>query len=55
MRSTSTDGTRSLVIFNNKTAQSLQIYWLDYNGQRKSYGMIAPFSSRPMRTYATYP
>jgi hypothetical protein len=54
MRSTS-GGTKSLVIFNNKTAQRLQIYWLDYNGQRKSYGMIAPFSARPMETYATHP
>ncbi len=55
LRSTSRDGTRSMVIFNNKTSQKLQLFWLDYNGQRKSYGTLEPFSNRPMQTYATHP
>jgi len=54
MRSTS-GTTKSIVVFNNKTTQTLQVFWLDFNGQRKSYGKIAPLSRMPMLTYATHP
>jgi hypothetical protein len=54
MRSTS-GGIKSMVVFNNKTAAPLQRFWIDYNGQRKKYGDMAPFSSQTQATYATHP
>jgi VHL beta domain len=48
-------GTRSLLVLNNKTAQPVQYVWIDYNGQRKKYGDIPAFASRTQQTYATHP
>ena len=39
----------------NGRAETLQLFWLDYEGKRKSYGSVAPASIREMRTFLTHP
>ena len=47
--------TRSMVVFNNKTAGTVQYDWIDFNGQRKMYCTIAPHGSATQATFATHP
>lgn len=41
--------------FDNETDQTVELYWLDFAGNEKSYGKIAAGGSMPMGTYATHP
>lgn len=41
--------------FINQTDKTLRIYWLDFSGERKPYGTIAPHSENDMNTFATHP
>ena len=43
------------VRFDNETSQTVALYWLDFAGEEKPYGTIAPGASMPMGTYATHP
>jgi len=43
------------VRFDNETSQTVELYWLDFAGNEKSYGQIAAGSSKQMLTYATHP
>jgi serine/threonine protein kinase len=45
----------SSIQFVNRTSRPLHIYWLDFQGQRKSYGILAPGSAHQQHTFATHP
>jgi hypothetical protein len=34
------------LLFRNHSSQPRRLYWIDFEGQRKSYGMIAPGQDR---------
>jgi alpha-glucosidase len=61
-RPTSEEGTtkstrglpETMVRFDNDTSEPLSLYWLDFSGQRKSYGKVGPKSKRAMETYVTH-
>ncbi|MEZ4865471.1 MAG: S8 family serine peptidase [Caldilineaceae bacterium] len=39
----------------NDSSQTLELFWLDYNGQRQSYGMVLPGKKWSITTYVSYP
>jgi hypothetical protein len=41
--------------FTNTTSQTVDIYWLDYNGQRFFYQSLGPGLSYVQPTYETHP
>jgi hypothetical protein len=43
------------VEFDNETNQTVELFWLDFNGKEVSYGQIKPGDSKFMGTYATHP
>ena len=48
-------GARSSVTFHNETAQKLQIFWINYDGERQPYGELDSHASAVRSTYATHP
>jgi dipeptidyl aminopeptidase/acylaminoacyl peptidase len=50
-RSTRTGNETSLA-FTNRTAGEIELFWLDPNGQRRSYGKVVPGAQRHMHTFA---
>ena len=50
-RSTKT-GEETALVFANRTAGEVGLFWLDANGQRRGYGRLAPGRERQMNTYA---
>jgi hypothetical protein len=54
LRSTRAD-TQALVRFTNQRKDSVELFWLDYNGKRKSYGVIPAGQAQVMQTYLTHP
>jgi len=54
LRSTS-GGTSTAIRFVNQTAQEVRLFWLDYDGQRRSYGFLAPGGTRVQPTYTGHP
>jgi curved DNA-binding protein CbpA len=54
--SRSREGSASTSIqFVNSTKQSLQVYWLTYNGQRQHYKALQPSESYLQSTFVTHP
>jgi hypothetical protein len=52
----SLDGYSSTSIsFTNATAETKQIFWLDYSGERKLYSTLEPNKSFNVQTYMTHP
>lgn len=45
-------GEDSALIFVNQTAQDVELFWLDEQGERRSYGRIRPGSERRQHTFA---
>ena len=39
----------------NKSTAQLELFWLDYDGQRQSYGLLAPGRKLAMLTYVSHP
>jgi hypothetical protein len=50
----SSDGSATTLRFRNRTAQELQLHWVDYQGKRQSYGTLPPGEQRAQRTYANH-
>ncbi|XP_003704089.1 von Hippel-Lindau disease tumor suppressor [Megachile rotundata] len=46
---------RSFVKFINKTLHSVVLYWIDYQGQAVSYGVLAPGDCLDIDTFVTHP
>lgn len=41
--------------FENASAQTVNLYWLNYSGERVLYNVLAPGDSRDRPTYLTHP
>ncbi|KOC60920.1 hypothetical protein WH47_05698 [Habropoda laboriosa] len=46
---------RSFVKFINKTLHNVILYWIDYQGQAVSYGVLSPDDSLDINTFVTHP
>lgn len=46
---------RSTVTFHNETAQKLQLFWINYDGERQPYGELDSHATAERSTYATHP
>ncbi|XP_076235960.1 prolyl 4-hydroxylase subunit alpha-1 isoform X1 [Calliopsis andreniformis] len=46
---------RSFIQFCNTTEDSVILYWIDYQGQRISYGKVSPGDVRDINTFVTHP
>lgn len=46
---------RSFVKFINKTLHSVVLYWIDYQGQAVSYGVLSPDDCLDINTFVTHP
>lgn len=44
-----------VVQFSNLRADAVELFWLDYDGQRKSYGLLSAGATREQRTYLSHP
>jgi dipeptidyl-peptidase 4 len=51
-RASRTTGEDTLLTFINRTAGDVELFWLDPDGKRQSYGRLRPGESRPQNTYA---
>ena len=52
----SIDGTRATVIvFRNSGSRAVQIYWIDYGGERKFFRSLGPGERHVQPTYMTHP
>jgi hypothetical protein len=47
--------TPTAIIFANNIGKPVKLYWIDYRGQRQSYGQVATGSERRQATYMTTP
>mmetsp|Transcript_13054 Transcript_13054/g.12898 ORF Transcript_13054/g.12898 Transcript_13054/m.12898 type:complete len:296 (+) Transcript_13054:192-1079(+) len=47
--------TENFVTFVNETDSPVTLYWLDYKGRRKTYGIIAPGETHEQHTFLTHP
>jgi len=47
--------TRLPVTFDNETDQTVELFWLNFQGQEVSYGTVAPGATKVMTTYSTHP
>jgi VHL beta domain len=54
LRSTSGDAP-VLIRFLNLRAEPVELIWLDYDGKRKSYGLLDAGAARDQRTYLSHP
>jgi von Hippel-Lindau disease tumor supressor len=43
------------VIFANRTARNVEVYWLDFKGRRVFYMKLTPGASYTQQTYVTHP
>lgn len=46
---------RSFVKFINRTQRNVVLYWIDYQGQAISYGMLSPGDCLDINTFVTHP
>lgn len=46
---------RSYVRFYNRTNRNVEIYWLDFKGQRVKYSTLKPLHSVNINTFVTHP
>ncbi len=51
-RATKRTGPETTLHFVNRTSGTVELFWLDFGGQRKSYGKIPAGKTREMSTYA---
>jgi dipeptidyl aminopeptidase/acylaminoacyl peptidase len=51
-RRSRTTGAETELTFVNKTSGDIEIFWLDTDGQRRSYGRLAAGASKPQHTFA---
>jgi hypothetical protein len=54
LRSTNSDAP-AVVKFVNQRTEPVELIWLDFNGRRKSRGLLAPGATRDQRTFLTHP
>jgi hypothetical protein len=54
LRSTNSDAP-AVIKFVNQRTESVELIWLDFDGHRKSYGFLAPGSTRDQRTFLSHP
>ena len=54
LRSTAGDDATS-IHFENASAQTINLYWLNYSGERVLYNVLSPGDSRDRPTYVTHP
>ncbi|MEY2600374.1 MAG: hypothetical protein RLZZ142_2633 [Verrucomicrobiota bacterium] len=45
----------SFLTFKNATSTDIEVFWLDYQGQRKKYASLAPGKEWGISTFATHP
>jgi hypothetical protein len=45
----------SSIQFVNRSSRPVQLYWLDFQGQRKSYGIMAPGTAHQQHTFSSHP
>ena len=50
----SANGPITPIIFINRTEKPVRVFWLDFTGARKDYGIVAPGATRSDSTYATH-
>ncbi|MEA5618208.1 hypothetical protein VB711_10225 [Cronbergia sp. UHCC 0137] len=43
------------ITFINQRSTPVKLFWLDYSGQRKFYGLITPSNKITQSTYVTHP
>lgn len=43
------------VVFNNRSAKTMKVYWLDYDGRRTFYADVGPGKLYSQDTYMTHP
>lgn len=46
---------RSFVKFINSTQRNVTLYWIDYQGQAISYGIMTPGDTKDINTFVTHP
>ena len=46
---------KTAISFSNKSKKSITIFWLDYSGNRKSYGTLAPGQISQINTFLSHP
>jgi hypothetical protein len=46
---------RTSISFTNEGNEAFRVYWIDYDGKRKSYGSVLPGTMRRFDTFATHP
>ncbi len=51
-RATRRTGDKTNLSFDNRTPQSVELFWLTFDGDRKSYGSIAPGTKHEQQTFA---
>jgi dipeptidyl-peptidase 4 len=51
-RASTRTGAETSLVFANRTAGEVQVFWLDSDGQRQSYGRLAAGQEREQHTYA---
>jgi len=45
-------GNETSLAFANRTAAEVELFWLSFDGERRSYGKVAPDAERQMHTFA---
>ena len=49
------DAERTRISFRNERFRRINVFWIDYEGQRQLYRTLAPGQSQTFQTYATHP
>ncbi len=49
------DTERTRISFRNERFRRINVFWIDYEGQRQLYRTLAPGQSQTFQTYATHP
>ena len=49
------DNTAAIVTFESKTSRNIDIFWLDYNGDRVKYSTLAPNDTFNIQSFETHP
>lgn len=47
--------TKTRICFDNRTSRCMNLYWLDYQGERKQYGVVEAHGKFALQTFATHP
>jgi hypothetical protein len=49
------DSERTRINFRNERLERIYVFWMDYEGQPRFYGALAPGQSQTFQTFATHP